>query len=355
MDNPFLTIVELIEEGQKVVLARIIRQVGSAPRSIGTKCLVLGDGSLRGTIGGGFLEYQVLEKAKETLKEGKASIFHFRLTGEEVAKTEMLCGGIVDVYLEPIFPENATARDVFRRLRAMILEGRQGTLVTLVSEGIGYGDDACRALIAEDGSTVGAIGATPEAAGQDLKRCLEVRKPQLMERETEGPMIFVEPIEPDHVLYLFGAGHVSTFVAPLAKMVGFRVVVIDDRAEFASQARFPNADELMILPFADAFSRISITSSSYIAIITRGHIHDMAVLRAALQRTPAYVGMIGSRRKRDKIYHSLLDKGVTKEELEQVHAPIGLNIGAETPEEIAISIVGELIKVREERHRKETQ
>jgi xanthine dehydrogenase accessory factor len=354
MINPFVDMDELLENGRKLVMARIIRQVGSAPRSIGSKCLVLDDGSLRGTIGGGFLEYQVMEKAAEVLKRGKTSILHFQLTGEEVAKTEMLCGGIVDVYLEPIFPEDMAARAVFQKAKALVLGGRRGTLVTTVSAEVDHGDEACRSLVAEDGSSVGAIGRIPGCEGP-IERWLGIRKPRLVEQDNHGPVLFVEPVEPDHILYLFGAGHISTFVAPLAKMVGFRVVVIDDREEFASTARFPNIDDLLVAPFLEAFHRISTTPTSYIAIITRGHIHDREVLRAALKRAPAYIGMVGSRRKRDLIYESLLEEGVPAERIEQVHAPIGLEIGAETPEEIAISIVGELIKVRAEEQRREAQ
>jgi xanthine dehydrogenase accessory factor len=158
--------------------------------------------------------------------------------------------------------------------------------------------------------------------------------------------LFVEPLKPEPVLFLFGAGHISIFLAPLARMVGFRVVVIDDREEFANRERFPQADEIVVCAFTEAFKRIQTDRSAFIAIITRGHIHDHAVLRAALQRPSAYIGMVGSLRKRNMIYQSLVEEGISPERLAEVHSPIGLDIGAETPEEIAISIVAELIRVR---------
>jgi len=342
----FIELNKFLEERKRLVLARIIRQVGSAPRGVGTKCLITEDGSLIGTIGGGFLEYRVQEKAKKTLKEGKSSIIHFQLTGEEVAKSEMLCGGIVDVYLEPVFPENRIAREVFQKINEMILAGRKGTLLTLVSEDIRCADGACRVLIQEDGSLIGNIGTILDNEKQRWQSLFEVRKPGLIELVQGGPLIFVEPIRPDDVLYLFGAGHVSTFVAPLAKMVGFSVVVIDDREEFANKDRFPGADELIVCPFFEAFYHIPIDFSVYIAIVTRGHIYDKDVLREALQRNPVYIGMIGSKRKRKIIYESLMEEGITNERLSQVHSPIGLDIGAETPEEIAVSIVAELVQAR---------
>ena len=148
------------------------------------------------------------------------------------------------------------------------------------------------------------------------------------------------------MLMLFGAGHISMYLAPLARMVGFRVCVIDDRAEFANSSRFPTADQLMACSVAEAFSRIAVTPATFIAILTRGHDHDLEALRAALTTRPAYLGMIGSRRKRDLIYGSLMAEGIGAEDLRRVHSPIGISIGAETPEEIAVSIVAELIQVR---------
>lgn len=346
MENPFEDISKLLQEGQKVVLARIIRQVGSSPRAIGTKCIVLEDGSMKGTIGGGLLEHQVMERAKESLKEEKTSIIHFQLTGDEVAKSDMLCGGVVDVYLEPVFPENTAAGEIFKRISNFIREGRKGVLFTLVSAGIRPEDQTSRLLIEEDSSTMGEIGTVSEKGKKKLAKFLEIKKPKLTEIEKSKEIVFIEPVRPYDILYLFGAGHVSTFVASLASMVGFRVIVIDDRKEFANKERFKEADELIVLPFSDVFEKINISSSSYIAIITRGHIHDLNVLREALKSSSGYIGMIGSKRKREKIYQALMEEGVTEERLKQVHSPIGMDIGAETPEEIAVSIVAELIRVR---------
>jgi xanthine dehydrogenase accessory factor len=179
-----------------------------------------------------------------------------------------------------------------------------------------------------------------------LEKWSQTKKPAMIEVERGGPAIFAEPLEPPAVLYLFGAGHISTFVAPLAKMVGFQVSIIDDREEFANSKRFPNADEIIVCPFYDAFDRITINSSSYIAIITRGHMHDRDVLRKAMQTKSGYIGMIGSLRKRQIIYGSLMEEGISRQRLDQVSSPIGLDIGAETPEEIAVSIVAELIQER---------
>jgi xanthine dehydrogenase accessory factor len=157
----------------------------------------------------------------------------------------------------------------------------------------------------------------------------------------------VEPTVLPGTVYLFGAGHVSRPVAELASVVDFQTVVLDDRAEFSNAERFPKADQIKVIPsFHQAFEGLDIDRDSYVVILTRGHLHDKTVLEQALKSNAGYIGMIGSRRKRDLIYQELLGKGFAKNELERVCAPIGLAIGAETPEEIAVSIVAELIQVR---------
>jgi xanthine dehydrogenase accessory factor len=158
--------------------------------------------------------------------------------------------------------------------------------------------------------------------------------------------VLVEPLMAASFLYVFGAGHVSKQIVPLANLVGFHVVVIDDREEFADPGFFPAAKEIRYLPFEGAVERLAIDEASFVVIVTRGHIHDKTVLAQTLKTGARYIGMIGSTRKRDIIYQKLLEEGFTQQDLDRVHSPIGLDIGAETPEEIAVSIVAELIKTR---------
>lgn len=345
----FSEIIELLASGQPVALARIIRQTGSTPRSTGTACLVLKDGTIKGTIGGGSLEYQVIQKAVEVLQKKTSDLLEFRLTGKEVAETQMICGGLVDVYLEPLDPENADTIKVFQQTHELLKAGRRGVLVTRIDVGTDGKEIGQRSLLSDDGSIVG--GLMNQIAGPAVvspAALLKSKRADLLtlEEEPRGQRLFVEPLKPDSVLFLFGAGHVSTFVAPLATLAGFRLVVIDDREEFANADRFPQADEVVVSPIAQAFEKVDINSAAYVAVITRGHIYDLEVLAEALRTPAAYIGMIGSLRKRDMIYRSLLDKGFSPEDLSRVHSPIGLAIGAETPEEIAVSIVAELIHAR---------
>jgi xanthine dehydrogenase accessory factor len=347
MISIFAEIDKLLASGRKVALARIIRQSGSAPRGVGTRFLVMEDGSFIGTIGGGYLEHQVLEAARQNFRTGHSLLIQYRLTGKEVAKTDMLCGGIVDVFVEFLFPECEGVQPFFQQVHEQVRESRQAVLLTRIEERLDPCGKGGRALLRADG----AIAGTLENVDAIPQRWTQVRRPTLFEPDPQmqRSTVFVEPLEPDAVLYLFGAGHVSTFVAPLAQMVGFRVVVIDDRKEFANADRFPHADEIIVCPFIEAFEQISVSNASFITIITRAHIHDRDVLRAALHTPARYVGMIGSQRKRDLIYQSLVQEGIAAEALQRVHSPIGLDIGAETPEEISVSIVAELIRIRTHR------
>jgi xanthine dehydrogenase accessory factor len=174
------------------------------------------------------------------------------------------------------------------------------------------------------------------------------RQPDIV--EWQGESFLVEPLGREGCVVIFGAGHVSQALAPLAKGVGFRTVVCDDREEFANRDRFPSADEVLVLDsFEDSLNGVEIGEESYLVIVTRGHAYDKTVLGGALATSACYIGMIGSRRKRDAIYGALMEEGFTRTDLDRVHCPIGLDIGAETPEEIAVSIVAELIRARARR------
>src|SRR5690348_13893278 len=158
--------------------------------------------------------------------------------------------------------------------------------------------------------------------------------------------IFIEPVLPPASLYIFGAGHVSVNLYKAAKNAGFDVTVVDDRESYASRDRFPDAKEVMAEDFDQAMAKITPNESSYVVIVTRGHRDDMRVLRWAVQTQARYVGMIGSKRKTITIFRELTQEGLAPELFERVHAPIGLDIGAVTPEEIAVAITAELIAVR---------
>jgi xanthine dehydrogenase accessory factor len=165
--------------------------------------------------------------------------------------------------------------------------------------------------------------------------------------EFDGARFFVEPLCSDGTVYIFGAGHIGQKLAQLTQFVGFRTVVLDDREEFANRELLGPVDRIVTLKsFDEAIEELNIDEESYLAIVTRGHIHDKTVLGQALRTRARYIGMIGSRKKRDATYAALTEEGFSAQDFTRVHSPIGLNIGGETPEEIAVSIVAELIRTR---------
>jgi xanthine dehydrogenase accessory factor len=251
--------------------------------------------------------------------------------------------------------------DLFEEIVRMRRAGERGALATIVhTNGSIPSFESSRMLVRQDGSIAGTIG------GGCVEADVWAAAKEVIENETSRKMvfnlnheagydsglicggtleIFVEPILPQPVLYLFGGGHISGAVARIAHLSGFAIAIVDDRESFANAERFPMASEV-IASYEEAFSKIQPNASSYIVIVTRGHKDDMRVLEWAVGTRARYVGMIGSKRKVLAVYDALSKQGVSAEKFERVHAPVGLEIGALTPEEIAVSIVAELIAVR---------
>ncbi len=252
--------------------------------------------------------------------------------------------------------------DLYQEIVKLREQGRRGALATIVNvRGSIPSFQTAKMLVRDDGSIVGTIGGgcVEAEVWQAAREVMESEKPRsLTFNLNENPKydtglvcggtleIFVEPVLPVPTLYLFGAGHVAANVYKVARLAGFDVVVIDDRETYANHERFPEAREVVAEDFEQVMSRLAPNENSFILAVTRGHRDDMRVLRWAV-RTPArYVGMIGSRRKTLAIYKELESEGFRAEEFERVMAPVGLEIGAVTPEEIAVAIVAEMISVR---------
>jgi xanthine dehydrogenase accessory factor len=258
-------------------------------------------------------------------------------------------------------PLKTEAMDIFEEIVRMRKRGERGSLATIVhTNGSIPSYESSRMLVREDGSIAGTIGggcveAEVWAAAKEVMHAEQPRKMTFNLNHDAaydaglicgGTLeIFVEPILPQPSLYIFGGGHVSLGVARVANAAGFAINVIDDRTTFANLERFPMAGEVYT-SYQDAFERIRPNASSYLLIVTRGHKDDMRVLAWAVRTEARYVGMIGSKRKVLSVYKALEKEGYRPEEFERVHAPVGLDIGALSPEEIAVSITAELIAVR---------
>ncbi len=351
MQDIYSEIVKVLEKKERCVLATLISRVGSAPRAVGAKYLIKQDGTSMGSIGGGCVEAEVWQEAQKVAEEEEGRVLHFDLTSEQLAEGGLVCGGNIDIFLEPLREDFVNIYEEAARIRQ---KGGAAILGTLVSVNGNFPKgEGSKVLIKTSGEEVGSLLGGPELKRKALsegKEALREKKPRMLvfsykERKAE---ILLEPIFCEPTVYIFGGGHVSEQIAPLAKNVHFKVVVIDDREMFANRERFPGADEVIVSEFEKCFERLNVDESSYVVIVTRGHLYDGIVLGQALESNARYIGMIGSRKKIGTLYQSLIEKGVAKELLGRVHAPIGIDINSETPEEIAVSIVAELIKVRGE-------
>jgi xanthine dehydrogenase accessory factor len=250
----FEEIVRLGRLGQKCALATIVQVRGSIPSFESAKLLVREDGSMVGTIGGGCVEAEVWNAAREVIATEKPKHMHFSLGQDAAYDNGLICGGQLDVFVEPVVPQPAA--------------------------------------------------------------------------------------------YVFGAGHISKSLSKIANMAGFRTVVIDDREMFANRERFPEADEVHAGEYEEVFPKLAINETSYIVIVTRGHRDDMRVLKWAVSTNARYISMIGSKRKVINVIRELEKEGLPASAFERIYAPMGFDIGAITPEEIAVSVVAEMIAMR---------
>jgi xanthine dehydrogenase accessory factor len=250
----FTAVTEALERGEPAALVTIVSTTGSTPQRVGAKMLVYADGRLVGTIGGGCYENDAFWKAREAIKSRRPQLVHYELSDDFAEESGLICGGQMDVY--------------------------------------------------------------------------------------------IEPIEPSPELYVIGAGHVGLHLARLAHEVGFRVHVVDDREKFANPERFPFAAEVVAEDIPAWLERTALPPHAHVVVVTRGHTNDFSALRLLAPRDLRYLGLIGSRAKVARIYDALVAEGVPASLLQRVHAPIGLDIGAVTPQEIAVSILAELIAVK---------
>jgi xanthine dehydrogenase accessory factor len=347
MKRLYREMVRLLEQSESFAVATIFDKVGSAPRSAGAKMVVRADGSIFGTIGGGRLEADAIRLAKEALRDRRTLVHKFDLTGKDVAAMDMICGGVGEALIEFFDANDRNNRIVCEAAAGVLDRGAKAWLITVLTEKPAAGGMARQqCLVGADKSLTGAVDCDPYMLE---KLVAGPAKISLHADARDGQRFLVEALRPTGTLYLFGAGHLSQRIAPLSQSVGFRTVILDDRGDYASRARFAEPAEIAPIDSFNTLPALPIDENSYLVIVTRGHLYDRVVLQQVLRSKAAYIGMIGSRSKRDLVFRELISQGFGEADLARVHAPIGTNIGAETPEELAVSIVGELIQVRAKR------
>ncbi len=354
MNTVFHAILQQLRHNESVALATVIARKGSLPMSTRAKMAVFSDGGIDGTIGGGKLEGNVIRAAMQGMAAKTATLLSFELTDEQVESDGLTCGGAVEIFL--YYFDAATSLPFIEALTTIYAQEQSAVVVTVLP-GVAGAETSTdlhgqRLLLHENGTSTGTTG-NPVIDANILRFARPYIGKDALGRHDmpcehgEVAQLFFETIMPRPAVYLFGGGHVAYNLARLLPMLDFDFVVVDDRETFANQQRFPEAKACAAHDFADIASVVtSDVRFTYAVIVTRGHQSDFQVLQQALRLQFAYIGMIGSHRKINVLFEELRRQGISEETLETIHAPIGLKIRADTPQEIAVSIAAELIQIR---------
>ena len=331
-----------------MVVATVVRTKGSTPQKPGAKLLVREDGSGVGTLGGGCVEGDIWFAAKELMRRGGPAQHREYLLNEDLAAEDgLVCGGTMYFLIDPVYRPGELlpyAREIDAAYRG---EGAVALATLIRPADGGEAATGAKLFIREDGSSQGTLGtAAVDGDAVKMARELMVHGRNRYVTTPEGAEYFVEAYTTPPQLVICGGGHVSKAIAPLAKPLGFRLFITDDREEFANAERFPEADIVVPLKPEDALPQLPINPNTFIVIATRGHRSDNVALAAAARSNAKYVGLMGSLRKTILIYEDLIRDGVPMERIREIRAPIGLDIHARTPEEIAVSIMAEVVMFR---------
>ena len=335
MKTLFTELRQLLEQGEEAVLVTIIASSGSTPRGTGSRMLVRKDGSIEGTVGGGAVEYQAMQTALKAMEDKASFAKGFTLTRNQVADIGMVCGGNVVVYFQYIRPGDQALSGLCGQVLDALTKDEDSWLILDIT------DETCwqMGLYSRSLGLAGikGLGQLPEE---------ELFGSNALQKEVDGRKFYIEPLVQAGTVYIFGGGHVARDLVPVLAHVGFRCVVMDDREAFANPRVFPQAERTVMGDMEHISDYVDIRPRDYVCVMTRGHQFDYYVQKQAMALHPYYIGIMGSRNKIRVVTDKLLADGFSLEEIQRCHMPIGTDIGAETPAEIAISITGELIAQR---------
>jgi len=322
----------------------VVHTVGSTPQKPGARLLILPDFRNVGTLGGGCVEAEARKQAAALMHSGERRLLKFQLDNDYGWDDGLICGGTMRIFVDLTDREEDAV--IFSELNRLVDNDVPVLLATVVEassrERVGR-----KLLLGGDGSRIGTLGSSllDNAVASVGRRALERNEPQLWHGE-DGTSVYVEAILPQVKLLIAGAGHVGAAVCRFAAMCDFHVTVIDDRAEYANRANLPDAHRIVVGDIASTLAAMPMTPWTFVVIVTRGHRNDEECLHAIIHTNAGYKGLIGSRRKIKLIFDDLRERGVSPDRLAEVYAPIGVDIGSKTVPEIAISIVAQLIQVR---------
>src|SRR3982074_857433 len=292
--------------GEDIALATVVETWGSSPRPLGSKMVVTRSGKMAGSVSNGCIEGAVFEEAQKVLKSREPKVAAFGVADEVAFEVGLACGGHIEVFIQPLGP-------VHQQLMAKLMRNEPATLLTNLVSG-----------------EAEIMGASPP--GTELPR-------------REG-YVFTEPFRRPAHLVIIGAIHIAIPLHRLAKLMGYRVTVVDARAKFATKERFPEADELIVAWPDEAMANLAIDNSSYVVILTHAPKFDLPALRSVLTKEAGYIGAIGSRKTNQNRFDALRSEGFTEDQLARVHGPIGLDLGSRGAEETALGILAEITAAR---------
>lgn len=357
----YLGLKKAFAQNLTAALITVASVLGSTPRKPGAKMLVFADGTTVGTIGGGCGEAEARREAFNVLASHGSKIHYLNMTADIAQEEGMVCGGIMGLFIDYLGPESPLEQTHLLKDYLSSLENYDNPILFTVIEAREERLLGKKLFIKKNGDVLGDLGL------EDLNRvALENAKtghgrcqPLLISLDAEFKLcetsvkkatfrLLMEPPTTVVQLLILGAGHIALPLATMAKIVGYEVIVVDDRPSFANAARFSTADTIICNDFERAIEGINISPQTFVVIITRGHRYDKECLQKVIHQPASYIGMIGSRKRVKALLAELEEEGVPHELLQKLYSPIGLHIGAETPEEIAVSILSELIKVQRE-------
>ncbi len=326
---------EWLAAGERIAVATVIRVIGSAPRPVGARMIVSSRGRMAGSVSGGCVETTVYEELMDVLAGGPPRSLHFGITEDMIWDVGLACGGTIDVLCQVLDPALVTA------ISDHLERGKAFALATVVSEDSDLGNTAL-------------VTASRTMLGSEDKRIAPIAQSMLAARAQVGAIqviapgteVFIEPFPPPPVLVVIGGVHVAIPLTRFARELGFYVIVADPRAKFANCERFPEVDEVLLEWPDEALAHLEVDEATYIVLLTHDPKIDEPTLVAALKTEAAYIGAIGSRRTHAERFERMARLGVTAEELRRVYAPIGLVLGGRSPEETALSIIAEVIAVK---------
>jgi xanthine dehydrogenase accessory factor len=326
-------------EGRPVALATVVETWGSAPRRAGAKLALTADQRIAGSVSGGCVEGAVVEAGGEVLKTRRPQLLHFGVADETAWAVGLSCGGTIEVFVEPLDPAFHEA------VRSQLATERPAAIVTVLR-----GPEALvgrKLLLRADDDVRGSIGGgLDEAAAAAGRAALAEGRSQRRPLPADGGEVFVDVLRPSPTLVLVGGVHIAIALTTLAKALGYRTIVVDPRQAFGSAERFPHADRVVDAWPEEGLERIGLHPDAAVAVLTHDPKLDDPALRAALRSPAFYVGALGSKATQARRRQRLLEAGVSEEQIGRLRAPIGLDLGGRSPEEIALSVMAQIVAVR---------